>query len=317
MNSGFSLHSPLPPQPGQSAFVSLHSGSIPVHSPQLVGQMRSIDSGLASHSPAVAHAPHDVSVSLHRRGCTRRTRAGRSPSCTASCRRCTRRRAPSSSSRRACRCRSEKTTGDGEEEAAHQLLRFVCAPRRARLRSVNVRSRRRARYVKSSRVSTPRTNFLSRQNGAIVQRCPRAASAVLAQRKTEVRRSRQSSSSSSSSEGVLSWGYEGVLIRGSGDAQRARRRTSPRSRHGAVSIAIDVVGHRARLGLRRGLLRLAAFRRRRRAPPTAAYARQWLYAPRSRRSCRGAGGAGPPPSRDGAAHGRSASSRARRRCGSG
>ena len=61
MNSGFSLHSPLPPQPGQSAFVSLHSG---VHSPQLVGQMRSIDSGLASHSPAVAHAPHDVSVSL-------------------------------------------------------------------------------------------------------------------------------------------------------------------------------------------------------------------------------------------------------------
>ena len=55
------MHSPLPPQPGQSAFVSLHSG---VHSPQLVGQMRSIDSGLASHSPAVAHAPHDVSVSL-------------------------------------------------------------------------------------------------------------------------------------------------------------------------------------------------------------------------------------------------------------
>ena len=33
--------------------------------PHDVGQMRSIASGLASHSPAWAHAPHDVSVSLH------------------------------------------------------------------------------------------------------------------------------------------------------------------------------------------------------------------------------------------------------------
>merc|ERR1719181_1483032 len=62
MNSGFSLHSPEPPQPMQSSLRSLHSG---VQRPQLVGQMRSIASGLASHSPALAHEPQEASVSLH------------------------------------------------------------------------------------------------------------------------------------------------------------------------------------------------------------------------------------------------------------
>ena len=45
-----------------SLSASLHSG---VHSPQLVGQSRSIESGFSSHSPAVAHAPQEGSVSLH------------------------------------------------------------------------------------------------------------------------------------------------------------------------------------------------------------------------------------------------------------
>ena len=61
MNSGFSLHSPAAPQPGHSSLRSLHSG---VHRPQLVGHTRSIDSWFSSHSPCLAHEPHEGSVSL-------------------------------------------------------------------------------------------------------------------------------------------------------------------------------------------------------------------------------------------------------------